>query len=131
MIEFCFIFGFSDNFFLYGGGEYEYMFHYKQKLFLEDNKTKFKEWGSDRVNSFIPSFFVGVQFPHGINLKFKYYLDDFLNKDFTGTDFGYNVDYSQFEKSRIWYLSLAYTISNKDIKKFAGEHGRTAMHNSY
>jgi len=122
---------FGDNFYLYGGGEYEYMFLYKQKLFIDDNKTKFHEWGSKRVNPWQPSFFVGVQFPYGINLKFKYYLTDFLNKDFRGTDFGYAVDYSQFQKSQIWYISLCYTVNNKDIKKMYKNESRTAMNSYY
>ena len=122
---------FGDNFYLYGGGEYEYMFHYKQKLFLDGNKTKFKEWGSKRVTPWMPSFFVGVQFPYGINLKFKYYLDDFINKDFRGSDFNYEVDYSQFEKSQVWYLALSYNIRNKQIKNIYKEQERSAMNTIY
>ena len=74
----------ENNFFAYGGFEYEWMFHYKQKKFIDGEKYKFKEWGSDRVNPWIPSWFVGVQFPGGFNLKFKYYLNDFLNQAFEG-----------------------------------------------
>ena len=88
---------FEDNFFAYGGVEYEWMFAYKQKKFLDGEKYKFTQWNSDRVNTWIPSWFVGLQFPGGINLKFKYYMDDFLNQEFVGQDFGQDVDYSQFE----------------------------------
>lgn len=108
---------FDDNFFVYGGVEYEWMFHYKQKKFIDGEKYKFKQWTSDRVNPWMPSWFAGVQFPGGINLKFKYYLDDFLNKDFTGQDFGENVDYSQFESSGIWYISLSSMIKWKSIRR--------------
>ncbi|MFH0759380.1 MAG: hypothetical protein V2B15_18990 [Bacteroidota bacterium] len=107
----------DKHYFLYAGGEYEWMFHYKQKQFIDDNKTKYAEWTSDRVNSWIPSFFAGVQFPGGINLKFKYYLKDFLNTDFQGLDFGENVDYSQFKSSGIWYISMAFVFDQKQIKK--------------
>lgn len=108
---------FSNNFFLFAGGEYEWMFHYKQKLFIDDNKTKFTEWTSDRVNPWVPSLFAGVQFPQGFRLKFKYYMDDFLNTSFTGTDFGQDVDYSQFESTGMWYVSLAFFINKKQIQK--------------
>jgi len=108
---------FDDNFFVFGGVEYEWMFHYKQKKFIDGEKYKFKEWTSDRVNPWIPSWFAGVQFPGGFNLKFKYYLDDFLNKDFTGQDFGVDVDYSQFESTGIWYISFTTMIKWKAIRK--------------
>ncbi len=111
---------FSKNFFLFAGGEYEWMFHYKQKLFIDDNKTKFTEWTSDRVNPWVPSLFAGVQFPQGFRLKFKYYMDDFLNTSFTGVDFGQNVDYSQFESTGMWYVSLAFFINKKQIQKLMG-----------
>lgn len=112
---------FSNNFFLFAGGEYEWMFHYKQKLFIDDNKTKFTEWTSDRVNPWVPSLFAGVQFPQGFRLKFKYYMDDFLNTSFTGTDFGQDVDYSQFESTGMWYVSVAFFINKKQIQKLIGD----------
>ena len=108
---------FKDNFFAYGGVEYEWMFHYKQKKFIDGEKYKFKQWTSDRVNPWIPSWFVGLQFPGGINLKFKYYMKDFLNQDFVGQDFGENVDYSQFESTGIWYISLSSMIKWKSIRR--------------
>lgn len=111
---------FGKNFFLFAGGEYEWMFHYKQKLFIDDNKVKFKEWTSDRVNPWVPSLFAGIQFPQGFRLKFKYYMDDFLNTSFTGEDFGQQVDYSQFESTGMWYVSLAFFINKKQIQKMMG-----------
>lgn len=108
---------FSNNFFFFAGGEYEWMFHYKQKLFLDDNKTKFTQWTSDRVNPWIPSLFAGVQLPYGFRFKFKYYMKDFLNTSFTGEDFGRPVDYSQFESTGMWYVSVAYFITRKQLEK--------------
>lgn len=107
----------NKNYFLYAGGEYEWMFHYKQKQFLDDNKTKFTEWGSKRVNTWVPSLFAGIQFPGGINLKLKYYMQDFLNTDFRGVDFGQDVDYSQFQSSGIWYISVAVMLNKKQLQK--------------
>ena len=107
----------KKHYFIYAGGEYEWMFYYKQKLFIDDYKTKYDEWGSDRVNPWIPSVFAGVQFPGGLNLKVKYYLDDFLNTDFVGKDFGQDVDYSQFQSTGIWYISMAWVINKKQLEK--------------
>jgi len=108
---------FSKHFFFFAGGEYEWMFHYKQKLFIDDNKTKYTEWTSDRVNPWVPSLFAGVQFPYGFRLKVKYYMDDFLNTSFRGTDFGQEVDYSQFSSTGMWYISMAFFINKKDLEK--------------
>ena len=117
---------FDKHFFFFAGGEYEWMFHYKQKLFIDGNKTKFTKWTSDRVNPWIPSLFAGVQFPYGVRLKFKYYMDDFLITSFTGIDFGEQVDYSQFESTGMWYISMAFFINKKQIKNMIDGFERSA-----
>lgn len=99
--------------FLYAGGEYEWTFHYKQKLFIDGEKFKFSEWTSNRVNEFLPSIFAGVQLPKGLNIKFRYYMDNFLNPAFTGVDFGENVDYSRFGSTGIYYISIAMVTGGK------------------
>lgn len=119
----------KDQVFIYGGAEYEWMFHYKQKLFIDGQKYKYNEWFSNRVNRWIPSVFAGIQFPKGFNLKVKYYMDDFLNPGFTGVDFGEDVDYSTFQSSGIWYISIATIINKNSISKMIGnssDHDRTA-----
>jgi hypothetical protein len=112
---------FGKHFFLFGGYEWEWMFHYKQKLFIDGEKHKFKEWTSDRVNPWVPSFFAGIQFPYGARLKFKYYLNDFLNPAYSGIDFGEQVDYSQFESSGMWYISLAFYPGKNAIERWMGK----------
>ena len=120
----------SKHFFLFGGYEWEWMFHYKQKLFIDGEKFKFSEWTSDRVNPWVPSFFGGIQFPQGFRLKFKYYLDDFLNPGFTGVDFGEQVDYSNFQNTGMWYVSLSFFVNKKKIKKWIeGDFDDTALLN--
>jgi hypothetical protein len=108
---------FDKHFFFFAGGEYEWMFHYKQKQFLDGSKTKFTEWNSERVNTWIPSLFAGVQFPQGFRLKFKYYMEDFLNTSFVGNDFGRPVDYSDFQSTGMWYVSMAFFINKKHLAK--------------
>ncbi len=44
-------------------------------------------------------------------------MKDFLNTDFRGTDFGHDVDYSQFKSTGIWYISVGIMLNNKQIKK--------------
>ena len=106
---------FSQKFFVYGGGSYEMFFHYKQKQFIDGNKEKYSEWFSDRTDRFAPSFFAGIQFPKGINLKFKYYPNDFLNRSFAGRDFGENVDYSNYSKTNLFYIGLSFNFNPEDM----------------
>jgi hypothetical protein len=106
---------FKDEIFVFGGGEYEWMFHFKQKTFDDGVKRKHAEWFSDRTPSFIPSLFAGIQFPHGLQLKFKYYLKDFLNHTFK--DSGDFSDYTAFTKTRLWYISFSIQMKNSKLKK--------------
>ncbi len=109
---------FKDNFFIYGGGEYEWMFHFKQKTFVNDEKIKYSEWFSNRTPSFIPSVFAGIQFPYGLNVKFKYYLNDFLNHDYQGS--GDYADYTTFTNTQVWYISVSFQIRNSEMKDMHG-----------
>ena len=116
---------FKKHTYIYGGGEYELFFHYKQKQYIDGVKTKQKEWFSDRTKRLNPSLFAGIQFPGGINLKFKYYLKNFLNRDFSGSDFGVPVDYSEFNKVQLFYISLNYNFKRGDLKKIYDPSVRT------
>lgn len=121
---------FNDHVYLYGGAEYELFFHYKQKQYIDGNKTKQSEWFSDRTKRFAPSFFVGFQFPKGINLKFKYYPENFLNTDYKGLDFSNSVDYSVFNKSQLFYFAVSFNIKSQELKKLyksEGDPGRIAL----
>ncbi len=109
---------FNDHIYVYGGGELELFFHYKQKLYINGDKTaKHSQWFSNRTERFAPSFFAGIQFPKGINLKFKYYPRNFLNVDYKGYDFNTEVDYSDFNQTQLFYFSLSFNFKNQDLKK--------------
>jgi len=110
------------NFFIYGGAEYEWLFHFKQKVFVEGEKRKYSEWLSNRTQRFIPSLFAGVQFPGGLNLKFRYYLDDFLNHSYHGSS-EFN-DFRNFTKTQLWTVSMSYQMKNSRIKKEVKERSK-------
>jgi len=93
--------------FLFGGFQLEWMYHYKEKEFLNTGKRKYTEWFSDRVNTFMPSVFVGVTFPHGLSVKFTYSLDDFMNKSFV--DGAGNTPYKYMD-SKLMYVSVFKSI---------------------
>lgn len=113
---------FDKGFFVYGGAEYEWMFHYKEKHWDSGQKFKTSEWFSNKVNTFVPSVFVGIQLPRGANIQFKYYLEDFLNHDYSRG----SVDMSHYKKSQMFYVSLGFTIRTfRFIEVFEGDtyHG--------
>ncbi len=118
---------FRDHVFFYGGLEYELAFHYKEKVWTgsfdrSGKKSKSSEWFGDQTEILLPSAFGGVQFPGGINVRFKYYLTDFLNPDYTidanNQDGGiYDIsDLSRFAESQLFFISLSWQVNTKDMK---------------
>jgi hypothetical protein len=118
---------FSEKLFVFAGGEYELALNYKEKYWTgtqtrTGSKTKGNSWFGDQTPELVPSVFAGVQLPGGVNIKFKYYLDDFLNNNFTkgiNTVNGqpYNIsDLTRYKKSQVFYISLSWQIDNEDIK---------------
>lgn len=113
---------FNRRTFVFAGAEAELMFHYKEKLFVNGNKEdKFNEWFSDRTNLLNPSIFGGIQFPGGVNLKFKYYLLDFLDPDYSERIGGDLVQPYRGLTSNIFYISLSVNLRNKFER---GDRGR-------
>ncbi len=113
---------FKHNIYLLGGAEYEMLFHYKAKCWLSNErngpKIKDSEWFSNKTELFVPSVFAGIQFPKGINLKFKYYLGDFLNLDYVGNDLGKsNVSFSNFTKLSVFYISLSWQFRTDKVRE--------------
>jgi hypothetical protein len=122
-IPFAMKFGsFKKNLYVFGGAEYELMVHFKQKTFEGGGKFKYAKWFSNRTPSFIPSTFAGFQFPGGIQVKIRYYLDNFLNHEFDGGDV--NNNYTGFNKTQVWYISMTFLVRNKkenDVKQIPVE----------
>ena len=96
--------------FFYGGAEYEWMFAYKEKRYVDGEKKIKREWFSDRLNSFVPSLYGGVSFANGISVSVKYYMDDFLNKDYTTSN---TKPYANINSQMI-YLSVGISLFEKD-----------------
>lgn len=99
--------------FIYGGYDVEFPIHYKEKTFRDEKKTKFSAWFSNRVEQFQHGFMVGIQFPYGGNLKFKYYVSSFHNTDYTEANG--NKPYQNLN-SNIFYFSLNFNLfKNADL----------------
>jgi len=117
---------FDKHLYFFGGAEGEMAFHFKEKYWKGNfersgDKTKDTEWFSSQTPTFLPSVFGGIQFPHGLNVRFKYYLTDFLDSDFkgngnavAGSTFDIS-DQSRYEKSNIFYVSLCWQFNTGDM----------------
>ena len=101
--------GVMNSWLFYGGYEIEFPFAYKEKTFINDVKqdVKITNWFSSRVPSYYNSVFVGVQFPYGFSLKFKYYISEFFNQNYRDNDGG--LPYKGL-KANVWYFSLNFSI---------------------
>lgn len=68
----------------FAGYELELPFAYKEKRFENgDRKERSSAWFSQRTEPLFHSVMFGIQGAGGTTLKFKYYLTNFHNKDFT------------------------------------------------
>ncbi|RLD65758.1 MAG: hypothetical protein DRI95_08000 [Bacteroidetes bacterium] len=114
---------FKDYLNIYGGGEMEWAFLMKEKWWdshsRNGSKTKRTEWWPGNITTFLPSVFVGVQFPGGANLKFKYYMENFLNHNYGNrgaTNRAHVVsDLTKYKQSNLFYIALTYQIKTAKI----------------
>ncbi len=115
---------FDKHIYFFAGGEYELALNYKQKYWQSHSrsgsKTKDNEWFGDQTPTFIPSVFGGVQLPGGINIKFTYYLQDFLNNNYskTNTSGVFEVsDLTRYKTSQVFFVSLSWQFNTAYITK--------------
>jgi len=98
------------KFYVYGGAEAAYAINFKQKTFINGEKVdKFNEWFSNRSNPFMPAVFAGFQTKSGFGLKVQYYLNNFLNPNFSE---GGAKPYANTE-SKLFFVTLGYNFSKK------------------
>lgn len=99
---------FSKHCFVFAGGEYDLAFHFRQRL-KTHSKSKIKqgEWWSTATDRFMPSLFVGVQFPKGLNLKCSYYLNDFFNENYSGKI----KNFPAYTHSQMINIAISYQAS--------------------
>jgi len=110
----------GQNRFVFFGGEIEFPFHYKNKVWIDGEKEMvYTEWFSNKTNPYLLSSFIGFQFPGGINLKFKYYFDNLMNQDYSVNENGIEVKPFQNLKSQIFYFSFGMNMfsTSKAIKQ--------------
>lgn len=102
--------------FIFGGYEVEFPFHYKEKTFVGGDKTsKITGWFSNRQQKFQHGFLVGIQLPYDLSVKFKYYVSEFFNQDFTD---GNGLKPYKGIEAHVFYFSLSsYLFKNMNTYK--------------
>lgn len=113
-----------NKFFVYGGYEIEFPFHYKEKTFVNGSKqdAKISTWFSNRVPAFYNSAFVGIQFPYGMSLKFKYYFTNFFNEAYTTTVDGVQTKPYDGYKVNVYYFSISYALFRNTENTYKAYH---------
>ncbi|WP_276132563.1 hypothetical protein [Polluticoccus soli] len=107
------------NFVMLGGGA-DLAFHYKEKGFIRrGNKTKTREWFSERTPLIMPNVFLGASFSPGFTIKAQYYPGNFLNKDFTQTAAGVKVQPYASYQVNLFLLSVGIDIHYKKVRLIA------------
>ncbi len=106
----------KQNEYVYAGVEADLAFNYKEKVFIDERRVdRFNIWFSDRTNTFMPSAFVGLNFKSGLNIKFKYYLRDFYNKEYS-SNLGKMYENTT---SQMFYFSLSMNVMDNFFKDTA------------
>ncbi|MBM3419667.1 MAG: hypothetical protein FJY11_00875 [Bacteroidetes bacterium] len=112
----------DEGMFIFGGFEYEWLFHYKEKRFLGSEKVdKYTDWFSKQTNTFLPSVYGGVNLKGDLAVTFKYYLNDFLNRSYREPVSGL-LPYADIN-SRIFYISISKKFRYERLKEVVKVQG--------
>ena len=119
--------GNMDKFHIYGGYDFEFPFHYKETTYNNNDgsdKTKITSWFSDRTERVQHAVHLGFQSRGGFNLKFKYYLNNFHNEEFTNSTgdlyppSGISNEPYKGVISNVFYVSLSVMIDKKSYSYY-------------
>ena len=120
-----------DGFFAAVGAEAELFFHYKQKVFDDDEKFKKTEWFSDKVNLVNPSVFLDINSGKGVYVRFKYYLLDFLQEDNQEIKW-YGNPYPYYPtSSKMFYIAIGTSLkafTSKTAKKASESINKASLY---
>ena len=103
--------------YFFGGYELELPICFKEKKFVNDDKVnKSSDWFSPKTPGIYQSVFAGIHGPYGVELKFKYYLTNFVDQDYAANDGNGNIiyPYQNFE-ANVFYISLSFQLRNTHL----------------
>lgn len=113
---------FKKHLYVYGGAEYELAFAFKEKYWnshqRDGEKRKVSTWFADQSKLFLPSVYAGAQLPGGINVKFKYYLNDFLDLDYSPTkNYDMISDLTRYQETQVMYISVSWQFETRKVNR--------------
>lgn len=100
------------------GAQYDYLFAYKEKVFIDDAKIKRHPSGS--IRPFIPSVFVGFRSKSGTSVSIHYMLQNFFADDYRFKDKDNNQLTQGYDNSQLLYFTIGFmgdTDKRKSKKK--------------
>lgn len=96
------------NYFSVGLG-YEYVFHTKQKIITDGNKVVTRDFFSKKTNRHL--FYGGIAYRTKFaKFSLRYYLNDFLNRDYAENSNGMEQKIFAGKKSNIIYFSIGFPM---------------------
>lgn len=100
----------DNRWYFFAGGQYDYMFAYKEKVFIDNAKIKRTNGYANSVKPFIPSVFVGFRGKKGTSFSVHYMLDNFFADDYRFKDpLDNNAPIQQgYNNSQIIYFSIGF-----------------------
>lgn len=99
---------------LFAGYSPEWAFNYKEKVFANEEKIdKLVVWFSDRNETLCHAVFLGFQSHYGTTIKFKYYVTNFHNTDFTVTNNGVESKPYEGFNANVVSVSLGFALFKK------------------
>ena len=117
-----FLFTIKEKFILFMTGGVDYNFHYKEKVFRDEKRSKkevlLTEWSSNRVNRFVPFVKVGFGFKDSYYIYFEYFLKGMMNTSYIESVNGVNIRlYEGLEITRFNIGFSTNLLSNYNIDK--------------
>jgi hypothetical protein len=85
--------------------------HYKEKVFIKNEVSHTKsEWFSKNSPKYNHALSAGVQLPHGLGIKVKYYLNNFFSEAVAERHGSDNSQENMISDAHLFYLSLTYNV---------------------
>lgn len=104
----------KERWYFLAGAQYDYLFAYKEKVFIDDIKIKRHSSGS--VRPFIPSVFAGFKSKSGASVSIHYMLQNFFSDDYRFKDKD-DKPYTQgYDNSQLLYFTIGF-MGDLDRKK--------------
>lgn len=96
------------------GAQYDYLFAYKEKIFVDDSKVKRHPYNS--VRPFIPSVFIGFKAKSGASVSVHYMLQNFFTDDYRFKDPRNDNELTRYDNSQLLYFTIGF-MGDVDRKK--------------